>query len=168
MQTLFILRHAKAVPWSPLSEDFPRKLDRQGIRDARKVAEWMVENLELPQRILCSPSQRTRETLAPLLAIRPELDAVTHFVPQIYHAPASLLRTLLDAAFAAVDRVLIVGHNPGFEQLVADVIHPTHYPDFDRLPTGTLAVVGFDPDWAENSERGTLQHFIRGKQLPGK
>ena len=167
MQTLYILRHAKAVPWSPVAEDFPRKLDKQGIRDARTVAEWLVENLELPQRILCSPSQRTRETLAPLLAIRPELDAVTHFVPQIYHAPASLLRTLLDAAFAAVDRVLIVGHNPGFEQLVADVIHPTHYPDFDRLPTGTLAVVDFQPDWAANSDRGALRYFIRGKSLPG-
>ena len=165
MQSLLILRHAKAVPWSPLAEDFPRKLERQGTRDARKVAVWLVENLELPQRILCSPSQRTRETLAPLLAIRPELEAVTHFVPQIYHAPATLLRTLLDAAFAAVDRVLIVGHNPGFEQLVVDVIHPTHYPDFDRMPTGTLAVVGFNPGWSENSDRGTLHHFIRGKHL---
>ena len=165
MQSLLILRHAKAVPWSPLAEDFPRKLERQGTRDARNVAAWLVENLELPQRILCSPSQRTRETLAPLLAVRPELEAVTHFVPQIYHAPATLLRTLLDAAFAAVDRVLIVGHNPGFEQLVADVIHPRHYPDFDRMPTGTLAVVGFNPGWAGNSDRGTLQHFIRGKNL---
>jgi len=165
MQQLMILRHAKAVPWSPSAEDFPRKLRPVGQRHARNVAAWVCANLEAPQSILCSPSQRTRETLAPLLSLNPELEPVTHFVPQLYHASSETLRDLLDSAFSESDRVLIVGHNPSFERLVREVTHPRHHPDFHRLPTGTLAVLDFDPDWSSCRNGGRLLHLIRGKNL---
>lgn len=165
MQSVLILRHAKAETWSPVKEDFPRKLTAAGIDHATAIAEWMGQNVEPPQSILCSPSQRTRETLAPLLSRQPALEAVTHFLPQIYHATVNTLETLLDAAFAETDRVLIVGHNPGLENLLGEVTHPRHHDDFDHLPTGTLAVVAFESGWASGHERGELQHFIRGKDL---
>ena len=165
MQQLQVLRHAKAVPWSPDREDFPRKLSAAGIQHARNVAGWIVDQIELPDHILCSPSQRTRETLAPLLSKQPELEAVTHFIPQIYHSDRTTLETLLDAAFSEFDRVMIVGHNPGLEWLVGDVIHPSHYEQFTRLPTGTLAVVNFEKGWAEGQGRGRLLHLVRGKKL---
>ena len=165
MQQLMILRHAKAVPWSSSAEDFPRELREVGRVHALKVAKWMLHRLELPQAILCSPSQRTRETLAPLLALVPALETVTRFVPQIYHGSVGTLRALLDSVFAEADRVLIVGHNPGLEELVEEVIHPRHFDEFERLPTGTLAVVEFDPDWASGRQRGTLRHLVRGKHL---
>ena len=165
MQQLMILRHAKAVPWSPDAEDFPRKLSPAGLKHAQKIARWIIENLQPPQRILCSPSQRTRDTLAPLLGIQPGLESITHFVPQIYLATSATLETLLHSSFAECDRVAIVGHNPGFETLVQRVIHPRHYDEFRRLPTGTLAVVDFEPGWAEARDRGTLRALIRGKHL---
>jgi phosphohistidine phosphatase SixA len=165
MQQLMILRHAKAVPWSPVAEDFPRVLRPAGRKHARKVAAWISDNLQAPQSILCSPSQRTRETLAPLLSLNPQLESVTHFIPQLYHAVSSTLQTLLDAAFAEADRVLVIGHNPAFENLVGEVIHVRHRPEFRRLPTGTLAVVDFDPDWLSGQGGGTLSHFVRGKHL---
>ena len=165
MQQLMLLRHAKAVPWSPRTEDFPRKLNHAGTRHAHNVAAWICTHLQPPQIILCSPSQRTRETLAPLLSLQPELESVTHFIPHIYHATSSTLETLLDSAFAEADRVLIIGHNPAFERLAADNLHSRHYDEFTRLPTGTLAVVDFNPDWASGRCGGTLRHFIRGKHL---
>lgn len=165
MQQLMVLRHAKAVPWSPSAEDFTRKLSDAGRKHAQNVAAWICVNLGAPQIILCSPSQRTRETLAPLLSMKPELESSTHFIPQIYHAASSTLQTLLDSAFSENDRVLIIGHNPAFERLVGDVIHARHYPEFKRLPTGTLAVVDFDPDWPSGQSRGALRHIIRGKHL---
>jgi len=165
MQQLMILRHAKAVPWSPTAEDFPRALSPAGRKHARKVAAWIGDNLQAPQNILCSPSQRTRETLAPLLSMNPQLESVTHFVPQLYHAVSSTLQSMLDAAFAEADRVLIIGHNPAFENLVGEVIHARHRPEFRRLPTGTLAVVDFEPDWPPGQGGGTLSHFVRGKHL---
>jgi phosphohistidine phosphatase SixA len=111
MQQLLILRHAKAVPWSPAAEDFPRKLTSAGREHAQKVATWLSQNLAPPEVILCSPSQRTRETLAPILSLQPQLEAVVHFQPQLYHATTSTIETLL-TLLCGVNRVLIVGHNP--------------------------------------------------------
>ena len=167
MQQLLILRHAKAVPWTPGAEDFPRPLQPIGSEHAQRLAEWMADHLDLPERILCSPSQRTRETLASLLRLAPGLEPHTHFVPQLYHADMATLIELLDGAFAEVSRVLIVGHNPSFERLVGDVVGRRDREGFRRLPTGTLAIVDFSPDWFEGRGKGRLSQSVRGKHLSG-
>jgi phosphohistidine phosphatase len=165
MQQLMILRHAEAEAWSPDKEDFPRKLQAMGVLNAQKVAKWMLEELDAPQHILCSPAQRTRETLAPLLMLQPGLESVTHFVPQIYNAAASTLELLLDSAFTEADRVLIIGHNPGLDRLTHDVIHARHYEEFHHLSPSALVVVDFASGWLENHARGLLRHHTLGKQL---
>jgi len=165
MQQLMVWRHAKAVPWTPGCEDFSRQLREVGTRHADNIARWMAEHVEDPTCILCSPSQRTRETLAPLLAAQPALEQVTRFIPQIYHATAGTLETMLDAAFAESDRVLVVGHNPGLEVLVGDTVHRRHLEEYRRLPTGTLAVIDFASGWANDQGQGRLAHLVRGKSL---
>jgi len=164
MQSLYILRHAKAVIWTPATEDFSRHLQASGRRDAKDVASWISNNLSLPDCILCSPSHRTRETLAPLLSMQAHLERVTHFLPQLYHASLHTLQAALDSAFAEADRVLIVGHNPGLEVLASDVMHSGHHNDFTRLPTGTLLVIDFAAGWDQG--KGVLRQQIRGKDLP--
>jgi phosphohistidine phosphatase SixA len=165
MQQLMILRHAKAVPWRPGVEDFPRALSDVGRDHAARLARWISEHLELPEQILCSPAQRTRETLAPLLALQPELETRTSFVPQIYGASTHTLTKLLDNAFSSDNRVLIVGHNPGFEMLAFDVLAPSQRSGINRLATGMLLVVEFESGWASDSDRGMLRHALRGKRL---
>jgi phosphohistidine phosphatase len=165
MQRLMILRHAKAEQWYPGAEDFPRALRAVGREHAARVATWICEHQHLPDAVLCSPAQRARETLSPLLAMRPELDARTSFVPQIYGASTCTLVALLDRAFADNDQVLIVGHNPGFEMLAFEVIAPSERRKLDRLPTGTLLMIEFDSGWPEDAGHGRLAHFIRGKKL---
>jgi phosphohistidine phosphatase len=165
MQQLMILRHAKAVPWQPGVEDFPRALNDAGRSHAARVAGWISAHLEPPEQILCSPAQRTRETLAPLLALQPELETRTSFVPQIYGASTHTLTKLLDNAFATSDRVLIVGHNPGFETLAFEVLAPAQRSRISRLATGTLLVVEFESGWAGDSSGGILRHAVRGKEL---
>ncbi len=167
MQVLYILRHAKAVTWTPFIEDFSRSLQPSGQRDAQRVAGWMCQEVEMPDCILCSPSHRTRETLAPLLSMQPQLESVTHFLPQLYHSSLRTLQTLLDSSFAEANRVLIVGHNPGLEVLVSDVIHRRHNTDFNRLPTGTLAIVNFSNGWDQDQGKGVLHQQIRGQNLSG-
>lgn len=167
MQSLYILRHAKAVTWTPLIEDFSRSLQASGRRDAQSVASWMCAHLKLPDCILCSPSHRTRETLAPLLSMRPQLESVTHFLPQLYHSSLPTLQEILDSSFAESVRVLVVGHNPGVEALVSEVVHRRHHAGFDRLATGTLAVINFSGGWHEDRGKGVLEHLIRGKELSG-
>ena len=165
MQQLMILRHAKAVPWYPGVEDFPRSLSEAGREHAAKVANWICDHHPLPEEILCSPSQRTRETLAPLLALRPELETCTSFVPQIYGASTRTITILLDRAFAERDRVLIVGHNPGFEMLAFELIAPSERSKMKRLPTGTLLVVDFESGWPQDAGRGQLSQVVRGKKI---
>ena len=160
-----ILRHAKAVPWYPGVDDFHRPLSDIGTGHARKVANWMCKHLAAPDSILCSPSQRTRETLSPLLSRDPGLDSVTRFEPEIYGASTSTLHSILDFGFAEADRVLIVGHNPGFEILVFDVIAQSEYDKIRRLATGTLVVVDFESGWETGSGKGILRHKVRGKKL---
>jgi len=165
MQHLMILRHAKAVTWYPGIDDFPRALSDVGTDHAQRLAAWMCDNLDPPDHILCSPSQRTRETLAPLLCLKPELESVTHFIPQIYGSSKRTLIALLDFAFAEADRVLIVGHNPAFEMLAFDVIAKSEYEKINRLPTGTLVVVDFESGWENAAGKGILSHKVRGKKL---
>lgn len=165
MQRLMILRHAKAVPWYPRVDDFPRALDASGRDHAARVAGWISDTLQLPDGIFCSPAQRTRETLAPLLALRPELEARANFVPQLYGATSRTLTALLDTAFVSYERVLVVGHNPGMENLAFDIIGPGDRSRFRRLPTGTLLVVEFPSGWPDDAGRGRLVHVVRGKSL---
>jgi len=165
MQRLMILRHAKAVPWQPDVEDFPRTLTDAGRKHAARITDWICAQPLLPDEILCSPAQRTRETLAPLLALRPELETRTSFVPQLYGASVRTLTALIDRALAECDCVLIVGHNPGFERLAFDVVGASERRKFDRLPTGTLLVVEFEQGWPEDSDRGRLAHVVHGKEL---
>ena len=165
MKRLMILRHAKAVPWRPGIEDFPRALSEVGRDHADRVANWICDQRLLPDAILCSPAQRARETLAPLLTLRPELESRTTFVPQIYGASTRTLTALLDRAFTERDRLLLVGHNPGFETLAFELLAPSERSKLDRLPTGTVLVIEFLAGWPEDAGRGRLAHFARGKKL---
>lgn len=165
MQTLIILRHAKAVPWGSTPDDFSRPLNDIGIAHAGAVADWMQANLELPQLVLCSPSQRTRETLAPIISGIVEVERRTRFLPQLYGASVRTLVNVLDHAFAEADSALVVGHNPGLEDLVFESIAESQHERIRRLATGTLVVIRLDPDWAEAQGRGRIVHKVRGKKL---
>ena len=165
MQQLMIMRHAKAAPPHPGVEDFPRALVDTGRDDAEKVARWISESLQLPDDILCSPAQRTRETLAPLLTLRPELESCTSFIPQLYGASAGTLSVLLDSAFATHQRVLLVGHNPGIENLACDTVAPSERSRIKRLQSGTLLVVEFATGWPDAAGQGQLTHMVRGRSL---
>ena len=165
MQTLMILRHAKAVPWDSMPDDFSRPLNSIGQAHAAAVADWIAKTLEPPQMVICSPSQRTRETLAPIIEVARELEQNTRFLPQIYGASFGTLVNVLDHAFAEANSVMVVGHNPGLEHLVFETISSSQREQINRLATGTLVVIEFDPDWAEGQGRGRIAHRVRGKKL---
>ncbi len=167
MQTLMIFRHAKAVPWDSMPDDFSRPLNKIGDAHANAVAEWVADNIALPEMVLCSPSQRTRETLAPMLEKCAELEQGTRFLPQLYGASVRTLVNVLDHAFAECQSVMMVGHNPGLEQLVYECSSESQHSKIKRLATGTLVVVSFEPDWAVAQGRGRIDHKARGKKLLG-
>lgn len=160
MHTLYLLRHAKAEAWQPGVNDHERVLADRGRRHADALADWMSRELPPPEQVLCSPSARTRETLAPLLQRQPGLQAVTAFHPGIYEASAGQLERLAAHAFQQCAVLLMVGHNPGFEMLLRATLADAELDGIHKMATGTLAVMEFEPGWDEALGDGRLRHFV--------
>lgn len=114
MRRLILLRHAKAVRPTPGQKDFDRGLEPRGRAEAARSAQLIADLGLLPDVVLVSPAERTRETwsvMAETLAgTAPEFDET------IYDAsPQDLLKSISGKANA--DTLLLVGHNPGLKDV---------------------------------------------------
>lgn len=170
MKQLFLLRHAKAVKSDGYADDRDRPLDPQGVAD---IAALKPQLRHLgggglrPDRILCSPAVRTRETLEHLAAggTLPS-DAETVFEPSVYMALASHLFALLHEQPDDLSTLLIVGHNPGLHQLVVSLADQGQEMDLHLLartfPPLSLVALSFEAArWQDISlGSGTLDRFI--------
>ena len=67
MRELILLRHAHAEPAAAGLDDIDRPLSREGQAEAEAAGRWLKEHGHLPDRILCSPARRARETLEQVL-----------------------------------------------------------------------------------------------------
>jgi len=162
---LYLLRHAKSEPWKPLGNDFSRALSQAGTRHARCLADWAHATLTMPDTVFCSPAKRTRETLSPILALWPQILSMTRYIDSMYGASTELLLTLMNDAFSYSDRLLMVGHNPGFENVLMSVVQHSQRVNISNMSTGTLAVIDFDSGFTRDSRNGDLKHMVRGKEL---
>jgi phosphohistidine phosphatase len=111
---IIILRHAQAAPSAGAQRDFDRALTAKGREEAQAVGRWFAEHGLRFDRVVSSPAARARETAE--LAL-PEGTTVA-FDAAVYDATPGTLLSVLDR-HAAGGRTLLVGHNPGLEQLVA-------------------------------------------------
>jgi phosphohistidine phosphatase len=94
-----------------------------------------------PELVFCSPSARTRQTLA---AIRAAIgDPEVRFPPELYAASEEELLDVLHVVEPAVGSVLVIAHNPGLEDLATALSGIAQ----EKFPTGALATLSFDGDW---------------------
>lgn len=114
---LIVMRHAKSSWSSDALTDHDRPLNKRGRRDAPRVAARIEELGWTPQHILSSDSQRTRETCE-LLRQAWEEDVETDFLRSLYHAGVDGLRQELPRVSDEVETLMLVGHNPGWEDVV--------------------------------------------------
>ena len=138
MLELILLRHAEALPATEGDDDRQRRLSGHGEQEARAAGRWLASHGARPQRVLCSPAERTRATAAlalEALGDTPELS----LADEIYDATPGELLALLDQ-HADVGTVMLVGHNPGIERLVALLVEGRS-DDFRGMPPGGLAVL---------------------------
>ena len=164
-QTLYLLRHARAEPWSPGLVDFERALNRKGVAHSLLLADWVARTLAPPELILCSPAKRTRETLAPVLTAWRDTGLSVSYVEEIYEATTGTLHARVSESFRAADRVMLVGHNPGLEYLALGVLRDEDAADINRMPAGTLAVIEFRHGWDEDAGAGRLRHWKQHDDL---
>lgn len=137
MRELILLRHAHAEPAITGQADLDRPLSPEGLAEAEAAGRWLREKGLVPDRVLCSPSRRTRETLEAVLAAVGYVDQ--RLEPAIYEGTSGTLAALADA-HGDVERLLMVGHNPGFEQLAA-LMHSGQSGDHRGMPPGGIAVL---------------------------
>ena len=170
MLTLLLLRHAKAEPGAPGVDDADRPLAPRGRGDAPRMGAAIVKAGLVPDLILCSPARRTRETLE---LAAPSFGAViaTRLEPAIYEATMARLISLVRKTPSSAHRLMLIGHNPGFEELASDLVRTADKQAAARLdakyPTSGLAVLTFEHDaWAKITPRsGHLAEFTAPRYL---
>ncbi|HEU0097583.1 MAG TPA: histidine phosphatase family protein [Allosphingosinicella sp.] len=172
MKTLTLLRHAKSGWDDPVSRDFDRPLNPRGRRAARAVAlEMKAQGLTF-DRVLASPARRVIETLEEVEAaygpLRPDYDQ------RLYLASTATLLEIVRGASADVGRLLLVGHNPGLEELALALSRRDEWGlrrEVElKYPTGTVAELALPVErWSEVGEAsGRIERFIRPRDLdPG-
>ncbi|HEX4861396.1 MAG TPA: histidine phosphatase family protein [Rhizomicrobium sp.] len=172
MKRLLLLRHAKAE--RETADDAKRRLEKRGEKDSARMGRFLREDVYIPDTILCSSSVRTRETVKLLL---PELGALPNvqYLSELYLAEPEVVLSLVRRASDRSGVLMVVGHNPGLEQLALALASVPlekklrkRYDAMDeKFPTCALAVIDFDvARWADASPgRGELDAFVRPKDF---
>lgn len=141
MHELILLRHAEAVPIETTGDDQQRALSERGEQEAQAAGRWLAAHGARPGRVLCSPARRTEETARLALATMRDVP-LPELAPEIYDASPGELLALLDQ-YGDTGTVMLVGHNPGIERLVALLVEGRS-DEFRGMPPGALAVLHLD------------------------
>ena len=165
MKTLYVLRHAKAERDSDTGKDFDRPLAERGWSDAELVGrEARSRGFEI-DAVLASPAKRAAETVEAFARGYGEVAA--DWEPGIYNALVDRLIEIVQDADDGVERLMIVGHNPGFEGLVWSLADEGTDLVSAGMPTSAFAAIEFPVDkWSDVLERtGRIIAFIVPSEL---
>jgi phosphohistidine phosphatase len=144
-RTLLLLRHAKSSWADATIEDHDRPLQDKGRRRAAALAEWMDDRGIGCDLVLCSTALRARQTLDVVLPVlgKPEV----RFEPAIYEASPEALLGLVRELDDGIERTMLVGHDPGLQQLATLLAMTATGDALERLkrkfPTAALAMLSF-------------------------
>jgi phosphohistidine phosphatase len=170
VKLLGLLRHAKSSWDHPALDDFDRPLNERGRAAAARIGEEF-RKLELNYELaLVSPARRAADTFALVrdgcgsaLSTRREL--------RLYAATVQELLAIIAETPPDIERLLLVGHNPGLHQLAmrlaGDDDSPQRTTLAAKLPTGSLVEIGLPvQSWAESAgSTGNLLRFLRPQDL---
>jgi phosphohistidine phosphatase len=141
---LLLMRHAKSDRSDPAARDFERPLTRRGRNAVAPMAKWLKKRDFTPARILSSPAVRARETALLLARELGMKKSDIAWDEAIYEADlAALLRVIRGCG---EETLLLVGHNPGFDDLLCHLCgEPPPRDDAGKLlTTAAIAVLDFD------------------------
>jgi len=142
--------------------DFDRPLKKRGREAAERIGQRIgAETLSNPL-VICSPAVRTRET-AEIVLTSANLNVEPRFEERIYEASLRELVSIVTEIPDDKDVAIIIGHNPGFEELLSFSTG-----EYRRMPTCALAKIGFEVvSWKDvRAGEGNLEWFIAPKELP--
>ena len=162
MKTLFLLRHAKSSWKDESLPDFERPLNRRGKDAAERIGRYLKRELIVPELVLSSPALRARETIervAKAAKWSPEI----RFDQRIYEAGGLRLLEVVSQIENERKTALLVGHNPGIEELLMLLTGESKH-----VPTGALMQIDLKSSkWTNAAEkRAKLAWVIKPRKLP--
>lgn len=161
LRTLYLLRHAKSSWKDDSLADFDRPLKGRGRDAAEQLGKRLASEKLKDGVLICSPAVRTRET-ADIVLKHSRLRMDQRFDERIYEAS---LRDLLQVVAEIPDdrqTAMMIGHNPGFEELLAFLTGQAR-----RMPTCALAKIKLEvASWKDvRAREGSLESFITPKGM---
>jgi phosphohistidine phosphatase len=147
--TLILLRHGKS-DWSGGEPDQMRPLARRGRRQAPEAGRWLADNVGDIDLALVSPAERTRQSwrlAAAELAVAPPFREDD----RIYGASASSLLGVVRELPADLKTIVLVGHNPGIEDLASLLTG-----ERVTMPTSALAVITVSGSWSTAAQHSAV------------
>jgi phosphohistidine phosphatase len=162
---LVVMRHAKSAYPAGVG-DHDRPLAPRGVVDARAAGRWLRQHVGVPDHVVVSSARRARGTWTLVAAELGYIGAAGYEVdadgpltvdPRVYDATTD---ALLDVVHELPDRVqtaVIVGHNPGVEDLVSiltrDAAKDAARAIATKYPTSGIAVLEVEGDWEDVAPR---------------
>lgn len=167
MKRLLIMRHGKSDWSSNARSDFDRPLAKRGVKTAGKIGKWILQNGHSPDIIVSSPALRAKSTTRLVCEAinRPESEII--YDERIYDADVEdLLAVISDHVVSK--NVLLVGHNPGLDELVDYLANKT--PERNKqgklMTTAAVAILSFeDPEEVTGQACAELVKLVRPKEL---
>ena len=171
MKTLGLFRHAKSDWQDPRARDFDRPLNARGRKGAAVMGRHVRDHGVQWDRMISSPAIRCAETIELACQAAGQPVAV-QWDRRIYLASSATLLDLLRELDDSASAVLMVGHNPGLEDLIFDLVpddgsSPLRDVVEVKFPTASFAVLELAAEkWADLRERcGRLVHLTRPRDL---
>ncbi len=169
MKKVLLLRHAKSSWDEEALPDFQRPLAERGRGAAQRMGEYMASKGLVPDGVLCSGARRAVETWE---LVAPALDSPrVHIDDNLYMASPDAILAWLRRLQSEMKVVLLIGHNPGFEELARRLVGDGKKKALKQLhrkyPTGALAVIRFNvAGWPDIMDAGGyIERFIRPRDL---
>jgi len=161
MKTLLLLRHAKSSRDDPTLNDFDRPLNDRGKDDAKLMGLWLGRQEIVLDGVISSPAKRARQT-AEIFLRAADVSLAESFDERIYEAGLQQLLTIVSEIDPSRNTVLLIGHNPGFEDLSESLTGQS-----SRLATATLASIELSvARWRDVRPRtGKLRLLVTPKEL---
>lgn len=164
---LWLLRHASAAAGDNRMEDIDRPLSHRGREQAARLGEWMHQQDLRPGLIVCSPAVRARQTTEEVC--RPlgiDMNLI-HYDPGLYLASRRNLLEIIAGLSTAAGSIMLVGHNPGLEELLGWLCTEPlpRTTDGKLLTTANLARIRLGDNGNLSEGSGRLTDLTRADEL---
>lgn len=161
MKTLLLLRHAKSSRDDPSLKDFDRPLNDRGRKDAKLIGKFIRRKKICPDLIVSSPAARAKQTIE-LVLKSADLKVELGFDRRLYEASGRRLLEVVSQIEDSNKSLVLVGHNPGFEELLELLTNEAR-----TLPTASLACIELAVDkWSTGQPHaGSTKWLVTPKEL---